>query len=89
LENVGERDHPSPGSRRVPLAKEEGVLVFRAGQPLAASVTDDLLEQIRESATGRIWPPRMNFDAELHDVLQFQTRNWQKMAGILAIRLLF
>ena len=31
-----------------PLAKEKGVWVFRTGQPLAASVTDDLLQQIRE-----------------------------------------
>jgi AbrB family looped-hinge helix DNA binding protein len=48
LENVGERITLRRVRGGVPLAKEEGVLVFRAGQPLAASVTDDLLEQIRE-----------------------------------------
>jgi hypothetical protein len=32
----------------VPLMKEKGVWVFRAGQPLAPSVTDEVLRQIRE-----------------------------------------
>ena len=48
LENVGERITLRPVRGRAPLAREKGVWVFRTGQPLAASVTDDLLEQIRE-----------------------------------------
>jgi AbrB family looped-hinge helix DNA binding protein len=48
LENVGERITLRPVRGGGPLAKEKGVWVFRTGQPLAASVTDDLLEQIRE-----------------------------------------
>ncbi len=48
LEKVGERITLRPVRGRAPLAKEKGVWVFRAGQPLAASVTDALLEQIRE-----------------------------------------
>jgi len=38
--------HPVRGG--TPLGKEEGVWVFRTGQPLAATVTDGLLAEIRE-----------------------------------------
>ena len=48
LENVSERITLRPVRGGAPLAKEKGVWVFRTGQPLAASVTNDLLEQIRE-----------------------------------------
>jgi len=48
LENVGERITLRPVRGGAPLGKEKGVWVFRTGQPLAASVTDDLLAQIRE-----------------------------------------
>jgi hypothetical protein len=48
LENVGERITLRPVRGGAPLAKEKGVWVFRAGRPLAASVTDELLQQIRE-----------------------------------------
>jgi len=48
LERVGEGITLRPVRGRTPLAKEKGVWVFRAGQPLAACVTDDLLDQIRE-----------------------------------------
>ena len=48
LESVGERITLRPVRGGAPLAKEKGVWVFRTGQPLAASVTDGLLEQIRE-----------------------------------------
>jgi len=48
LESAGERIILRPVRGRGPLAREKGVWVFRTGQPLAASVTDDLLEQIRK-----------------------------------------
>ena len=48
LESVGERITLRPVRGGAPLAKENGVWVFRTGQPLAASVTDDLLKDIRE-----------------------------------------
>jgi AbrB family looped-hinge helix DNA binding protein len=48
LESAGERITLRPLRGESPLAKEKGVWVFRTGQPLAASVTDDLLNQIRE-----------------------------------------
>jgi AbrB family looped-hinge helix DNA binding protein len=48
LESVGERITLRPVRGGAPLAKEKGVWVFRTGQPLAASVTDELLDQIRE-----------------------------------------
>ena len=48
LESAGERITLRPVRGGGPLAKEKGVWVFRIGKPLAASVTDDLLEQIRE-----------------------------------------
>jgi AbrB family looped-hinge helix DNA binding protein len=47
LESVGEHITLRPLRGGAPLAKEKGVWVFRSGQPLAASVTDDLLEEIR------------------------------------------
>jgi AbrB family looped-hinge helix DNA binding protein len=48
LESVGERITLRPVRGTAPLAKDKGVCFFRAGQPLAAAVTDGLLEQIRE-----------------------------------------
>jgi AbrB family looped-hinge helix DNA binding protein len=48
MENVGERITLRPIRGGAPLAKEKGVWVFRTGQHLEASVTDRLLEQIRE-----------------------------------------
>jgi AbrB family looped-hinge helix DNA binding protein len=48
LESLGEHITLRPVRGGAPLAKEKGVWVFRVGQPLAASVTDDLLDQIRE-----------------------------------------
>jgi AbrB family looped-hinge helix DNA binding protein len=48
LENVGERITLRPVRGTAPLAKEKGVWVFRARLPLAASVSDGLLEEIRE-----------------------------------------
>ncbi len=53
LENVGERITLRPIRGASPLAKEKGVWVFRTGQPLEASVTDDLLEEIREQRDKR------------------------------------
>ena len=41
-------NHTPPGRGTGPLAKEHGVWVFRTGQPLPASATDDMLRQIRE-----------------------------------------
>jgi AbrB family looped-hinge helix DNA binding protein len=48
LESVGERITLRPVRGGAPLSKEKGVWVFRTGQPLAASVTDEILNQIRE-----------------------------------------
>jgi AbrB family looped-hinge helix DNA binding protein len=48
LENVGECITLRPVRGTMPLVNEKGVWVFRTGQPLAPSVTDELLEQIRE-----------------------------------------
>lgn len=48
LERVGERITLQPVRGATPLAKEKGVWVFRTGQPLAASGTDNLLAEIRE-----------------------------------------
>ncbi|HZM06055.1 MAG TPA: AbrB/MazE/SpoVT family DNA-binding domain-containing protein [Candidatus Saccharimonadales bacterium] len=48
LESSGERITLRPVRGGTPLAKEKGVWVFRTGKPLAASVTNDVLAQIRE-----------------------------------------
>lgn len=48
LESAGERITLRPVRGGAPLTKEKGVWVFRTGQPLPSSVTDDLLDQGRE-----------------------------------------
>lgn len=48
METVGEQITLRPVRGTGPLAKEHGVWVFRAGQPLPASSTDEMLWQIRE-----------------------------------------
>ncbi len=48
LEVGGEQITLRPVRGAGPLTKEHGVWVFRTGKPLPASVTDDLLQQIRE-----------------------------------------
>jgi AbrB family looped-hinge helix DNA binding protein len=48
LESAGEQITLRPVRGTGPLAKERGVWVFRTGQPLPASVTDDVLNRIRE-----------------------------------------
>ena len=47
LESVGERISLRPVRGGAPLAKEKGVWVFRTGQPMPATATDDLLDDIR------------------------------------------
>jgi AbrB family looped-hinge helix DNA binding protein len=48
LESSGEKIILRPVRGIGPLAKEQGVWVFRTGKPMPASTTDDLLQQIRE-----------------------------------------
>ena len=48
MESVGEEITLRPVRGAGPLSKEHGVWVFRTGQPLSASATDDMLRQIRE-----------------------------------------
>jgi AbrB family looped-hinge helix DNA binding protein len=48
MERVGEQITLRPLRGTGPLIKEHGVWVFHAGQPLAASTTDEMLQQIRE-----------------------------------------
>jgi AbrB family looped-hinge helix DNA binding protein len=47
LEHTGDALTLRPVRGTGPLAKEQGVWVFRSGQPLAASTTDAVLEQLR------------------------------------------
>ena len=48
MESSGERITLRPIRGTGPLTKEHGVWVFRTGQPLPASATDEMLQQIRE-----------------------------------------
>ena len=48
LESVGEQITLRPVRGTGPLTKEHGVWVFRTGQPLPVSATDEMLRQIRE-----------------------------------------
>lgn len=48
LEAEGERITLRPVRGAMPLRKERGIWVYRTGQPLSASVTDDTLRKVRE-----------------------------------------
>ncbi len=48
LESAGEEITLRPVRGTGPLTKEHGVWVFRTGQPMPASDTDDRLRRIRE-----------------------------------------
>lgn len=48
LQSSGERITLRPVRPALPVAKEKGVWVFRSGEPLAASVTDSVLRDLRE-----------------------------------------
>lgn len=48
VESVGEQITLRPARGTGPLTKEQGVWVFHSGQPLEASVTDEMLRRIRE-----------------------------------------
>ena len=48
LESAGDRITLRPVRAAAPLTKENGVWVFRTGQPLAASVTDTVLRDVRD-----------------------------------------
>jgi len=48
MESAGEQITLRPVRGTGPLSKEHGVWVFHSGQPLAASATDEMLEQIRQ-----------------------------------------
>ncbi len=53
LESAGDRITLRPVRAVVPLTKEQGVWVFRTGQPLAAAVTDEVLREVREGRDRR------------------------------------
>ena len=48
LESTGEEITLRPVRGTGPLTQEHGVWVFRTSQPMAASITDEVLRQIRE-----------------------------------------
>jgi AbrB family looped-hinge helix DNA binding protein len=48
MESSGEEITLRPVRGTGPLTKEDGVWVFRTGQPMRASATDEMLRQIRE-----------------------------------------
>jgi AbrB family looped-hinge helix DNA binding protein len=48
METTGEQITLRPVRGTGPLIKEHGVWVFHAGQPLPASATDEMLQQIRD-----------------------------------------
>lgn len=49
LESAGGKITLHPVRAAAPLAKEQGVWVFRTGQALSAFVTDDMLRRARET----------------------------------------
>ena len=48
MESAGEQITLRPVRGTGPLSKEHGVWVFHSGQPLPASATDEMLDQIRQ-----------------------------------------
>ena len=48
MESAGEQITLRPVRGTGPLTKEHGVWVFHSGQPLPASSTDEMLQQIRQ-----------------------------------------
>ena len=48
MERAGEQITLRPVRGTGPLVKDHGVWVFHSDEPLPASVTDDMLQQIRE-----------------------------------------
>jgi AbrB family looped-hinge helix DNA binding protein len=48
MESAGEQITLRPVRGTGPLTKEHGVWVFHSGQPLPATATDDMLDQIRQ-----------------------------------------
>ena len=48
METAGEQITLRPVRGTGPLAKEHGVWVFRSGQALSATSTDEMLDQLRE-----------------------------------------
>ncbi len=48
LERSGERITLRPVRGTGPLAKEQGVWVFRTGHPVTAAATDEILQRIRD-----------------------------------------
>jgi AbrB family looped-hinge helix DNA binding protein len=48
MESLGEQIILRPARGTGPLTKEHGVWVFHSDEPLTASATDDMLQQIRE-----------------------------------------
>ena len=48
VERIGEQITLRPVRGTGPLTKEHGVWVFHSDEPLPASATDDMLQQIRE-----------------------------------------
>jgi len=48
MQSEGEQITLRPARGTGPLTKEHGVWVFHSGQPLPASATDEMLQQIRE-----------------------------------------
>jgi AbrB family looped-hinge helix DNA binding protein len=48
MDTAGEQITLRPVRGTGPLTREQGVWVFHSGHPLPASITDDILHQIRE-----------------------------------------
>jgi AbrB family looped-hinge helix DNA binding protein len=48
MDRTGEQITLRPHRGTGPLHKEEGVWVFRTGQPLSSSVSDDVLQRLRD-----------------------------------------
>jgi len=48
LESEGERIMLQPVRGTMPLRKEDGIWVFRIGEPLSAAATDAVLEELRD-----------------------------------------
>jgi AbrB family looped-hinge helix DNA binding protein len=58
LESAGDKITLRPLRAAAPLTKEQGVWVFRTGQPLAATVTEAVLQQVRNDRDKHNFDPK-------------------------------
>lgn len=77
MESAGELITLRPVRGTGPLSKEHGVWVFHSGQPLPATATDEMLEQLREER--EIWRSSFNSTNRPAAIGRSRYRRWRHL----------